>query len=134
MAALNMPALHLQIYNFTATYLALTIFVRLTDFVAVLAVARAGHFELRTTILAGCRCELDLFRTHRAFLSCLVHGFAPRLSKSCMAEAAEARLGFDRLPAGRAGLCVACRICADLYLHRSNSGLGCPHGQNGWRF
>src|SRR3972149_4528539 len=101
---------------------------------AVLAVASAGHFELRAAILARCRFDLDLFSTHRAFLGCLVHGFAPRLSESCMAEAADARLGFDRLPAGRAWFGIARCIRAGLYIHRGNSGLGYLDRQNGWRF
>jgi hypothetical protein len=51
----------------------LTIFISISDLVTVLAVASAGHFELRAAILAGDRRERDFFRAHRAFLSCFVH-------------------------------------------------------------
>jgi hypothetical protein len=54
----------------------LTVAIRLADIVTGLAIASAGHFELRAAVFAGHCRELDLLRAHGAFFGYrIVHNF-----------------------------------------------------------
>jgi hypothetical protein len=77
----------MQIHDGIVANLALAIFTRLPDLMAILAIAVVGHFELRAAIFADDCFELNFLRAHRAFLECLVHDVSPRRFGFDLAEA-----------------------------------------------
>lgn len=81
-------ALDAQIHNRITAHLALTVLIRITDLMTALAIAGAGHDELRAAVFA-CDCqEWDFLRAHGTFFCGFNHsvsiliGLIPKLVRT----------------------------------------------------